>query len=219
MPRKPQDAVTVNPTSRLAQLAGSQPPLMPGESADAYQAGLQSLMEELGAQTELQRYLAQKMFDCVWMVRGYDRAIQGVILNMLLEIVDSRLPGRLDDGTDPRALILAGRWEDEGLLAALRRIRHTPQTLHAEALSRVRTKLLHLEQLVAIRSKSYHQLHASFEALVSRPVIQQRLRMQNALLARDLDAISATDAIDGPAPSGAGRRSVRAPKRSLGQGA
>ena len=66
---------------------------------------------------------------------------------------------------------------------------HTAQSLHALATTRSRDKLLNLEQLSAIRTKTLNQLQASYEALVSRPVLQERLKLQNQLMARDLNAI------------------------------
>jgi len=43
--------------------------VMPGESVEAYQSGLLATVEELGADTPLQVYLAEKIFQCLWWMR------------------------------------------------------------------------------------------------------------------------------------------------------
>ena len=67
---------------------------------------------------------------------------------------------------------------------------HTVKSLHALATTRCRDKLLNLEHLSAVRTKTLlHQLQTSYEALVSRPILQERLKLQNQLMVRDLGAI------------------------------
>ena len=46
-----------------------------------------------------------------------------------------------------------------------------------------------LDALTALRVKALAQLQQSYEALVNRSVMQERLKMQNELLKRDLQAI------------------------------
>ena len=41
------------------------PTILPGESADLYQASLDTLIEELGARSVLQGYLAEKIHECL----------------------------------------------------------------------------------------------------------------------------------------------------------
>ena len=47
-------------------------PILPGESADLYQASLDTLIEELGARSVLQVYLAEKIHECLWWMRRYE---------------------------------------------------------------------------------------------------------------------------------------------------
>ena len=46
------------------------PMLLHGQSVDQYAQGVQALIKELGASTHMQRYLAQKIFDCVWEINS-----------------------------------------------------------------------------------------------------------------------------------------------------
>jgi GTP cyclohydrolase I len=46
-----------------------------------------------------------------------------------------------------------------------------------------------IDVLIALRVKALGQLQQSYEALVNRSVLQERLKLQNELLKRDLQAI------------------------------
>ena len=45
---------------------------MPGESEVVYRAGLLDTINELGAKTQLQTYIAEKIFQCMWSMRRYE---------------------------------------------------------------------------------------------------------------------------------------------------
>ena len=66
---------------------------------------------------------------------------------------------------------------------------HTPQSLAAKASSNAREEIQKLDALIALRVKALGQLQQSYEALVNRSVMQERLKLQNELLKRDLQAI------------------------------
>ncbi len=48
---------------------------------------------------------------------------------------------------------------------------------------------MQLDQSIALKSSTLVQLQKSYEALVNRCVMQERLKLQNELLKRDLKAI------------------------------
>lgn len=48
----------------IMQILGSMP-VLPGESQEVYQLGLVSTIQELGATTPLQIYLAEKIYECL----------------------------------------------------------------------------------------------------------------------------------------------------------
>jgi len=47
-------------------------PILPGESAEQYQQSLDALIEELGAKSVLQVYLAEKIHECLWWIHRYE---------------------------------------------------------------------------------------------------------------------------------------------------
>jgi len=171
----------------LSDFTPSASPVLPGQSAEQYQTGLQSLVSELQAQTPMQVYLAQKMFDCIWWLRTYDLAKHSAIAEEMITIL------KLDaDEKEDWSVMQCLRnldWNHALVSEAADQWGHTVQSLHALATTRSRDKLLNLEQLSAIRTKTLHQLQTSYEALVSRPILQERLKLQNQLMARDLGAI------------------------------
>ena len=66
---------------------------------------------------------------------------------------------------------------------------HTPESLMARAVESSRDEIQKIDQLIALRVKTLGQLQQSYEALVNRSVMQERLKLQHELLKRDLHAI------------------------------
>lgn len=58
-----QKSVTQN--TEISKLLGAKP-VLPGENAQEFAAGLAALIAELDAKTVLQIYLAEKIYDCLW---------------------------------------------------------------------------------------------------------------------------------------------------------
>ena len=50
-------------------------------------------------------------------------------------------------------------------------------------------ELMQLDQLIALKANTLSGIQKSYEALVARSVMQERLKLQNELLKRDLQAI------------------------------
>ena len=66
---------------------------------------------------------------------------------------------------------------------------HTAGSLLEYAMDRQKQELIELDQSIALKAATLLQLQKSFEALVNRSVLQERLKLQNELLKRDLLAI------------------------------
>jgi hypothetical protein len=66
---------------------------------------------------------------------------------------------------------------------------HTAGSLLEHAMDRQKEELIELDQSIALKAATLLQLQKSFEALVNRSVLQERLKLQNHLLKRDLMAI------------------------------
>lgn len=78
-----------NIASKVSKAAGVIWNILPGESSEFYQSGLQSTLNELGAKTELQIYLAEKIFQCLWWIRRYETQKHSSIIDaMANEITD-----------------------------------------------------------------------------------------------------------------------------------
>jgi hypothetical protein len=171
----------------LSDYTASASPVMPGQSQEQYQDGLQSLITELNADTPMQVSLAQKMFDCMWWLRSYDLANHSAIAEAMISIL--KLDADEEEDWPVVQCLRSLDWNNVLIAEVALKSGHTAQSLHALATTRCRDKLLNLEQLSAIRTKTLHQLQTSYEALVSRPILQERLKLQNQLMIRDLGAI------------------------------
>lgn len=190
---KPSSSRVRSIEAALSDFTASASPVLPGQSPEQYQTGLQALLSELQAQTPMQVYLAQKMFDCMWWLRTYDMAQHCAIAESMISILEIETPGQIDGPV--LQCLRSLDWNNALVAKAAQQSGYTVVSLHALATNRIRDELLNLEQLTAIRSKTLSQLQASYEALVSRPILQERLKLQNQLMARDLDAIELPGAV------------------------
>ena len=175
------------PTSQISNIFGPIR-LLPAESADVYRAGLLGTIKELGATTHLQTYLAEKIFQCLWWMRRYEIQKQACIFNEMV-----RLASRFNMAESTKVAMVqklqAHLWDDKELKNLIQGAGHTAEGLTAKAMSGVREEIQKLDTLIALRVKTLGQLQQSYEALVNRSVMQERLKLQNDLLKRDLQAI------------------------------
>jgi hypothetical protein len=81
------------------------------------------------------------------------------------------------------------QWEHPLLHSALEKKNLTPETLLQRALHSRRGYLEQLEAAIALKVKTLSALQAAYEALANRRVNAERLRLQNELVRRDLEAI------------------------------
>ncbi len=66
---------------------------------------------------------------------------------------------------------------------------YASESLSAKAMTKAREEIQKLDAFIAPRVKALGQLQQSYEALLNRSVMQERLKLQNELLKRDLQAI------------------------------
>ena len=176
-------------TSSISELVGARPTLLPGQSVDQYAQGVQALIKELGASTHMQRYLAQKVFDCVWELNSYEIAKRGIVANLMVQQLLGRKAEWGDTWEETVRAIFSGEWDNADVVRCLADNGYTPESLYAECVGYKQEPLRHLEQLTAVRTKTMLQLQAAFEALVNRPILLERLRTQNELMRRELKTI------------------------------
>ena len=162
--------------------------VMPGESVEAYQSGLLATVEELGADTPLQVYLAEKIFQCLWWMRRYETQKRSSIIACMADELKGYSTSK-DERLAIFKLLQASLWDEPPLKKRIESSGHTPESLLEHAMSGVQDDIQKLDQLIALRVKTLMQLQQSYEALVNRSVLQERLKLQNDLLRRDLQAI------------------------------
>ena len=174
-------------SSQIGKVAGSSI-LLPGESGEKYQLGFRATVEELGAETPLQIYLAEKIFQCLWWMRRYETQKRSSIIACMADELKGYSTSK-DERLAIFKLLHASLWAEPQLKNRIESLGHTPVSLLEHAMSRVQDQIQKLDQLIALRAKTLMQLQQSYEALVNRSVLQERLKLQNDLLKRDLQAI------------------------------
>jgi hypothetical protein len=180
-------AKAVKGPSQVSNAVGAYQ-ILPGESAQKYHHGLASTIEELGAKTMMQIYIAEKIFQCIWWMRRYEtQKRSSIIKEMAKALVE--YTNVHDQKREVTALLHAGQWGDEAIETLIKLKGHTPQSLLELAMDRKKEDLMQLDQSIALKSSTLVQLQKSYEALVNRCVMQERLKLQNELLKRDLKAI------------------------------
>ena len=173
--------------SQISQIFGPIK-LLPGESEAAYRAGLAGTINELGASTHLQIYLAEKIFQCLWWVRRYEFQKQATIVNSMVDLLTTYATPKSQTNALTHNL-QAQLWNDPKMKQVIEAGGYTPESLSARAMTKAREEIQKLDALISLRVKALGQLQQSYEALVNRSVMQERLKLQNELLMRDLQAI------------------------------
>jgi hypothetical protein len=207
-----QPASQSQATSQISQIF-SPIKLLPGESEAVYRAGLAGTINELGASTHLQIYLAEKIFQCLWWMRRYELQKQAAIVNAMVDLLTKWDTPKTQHHAITHNL-QAQLWSEPQMTKIIEAHGHTPQSLAAKASSNARDEIQKLDALIALRVKSLGQLQQSYEALVNRSVMQERLKLQNELLKRDLQAIDvkAVEQIDSEEGKARGQRKAKSGK-------
>jgi hypothetical protein len=176
------------PTSHVSKAAGGTFPLLPGESSTLYEQGYEGALKELGATTELQIFLVEKIFQCIWWMRRYETQKRSAILaGMVRELTN--YTATADQKNAIRQLIFGEMWDEDVTQNLFKKSGHTTESLLEAAMSNRKDELNKLDQQIALRTKTLMQLQQSYEALVNRSILNERLKQQNALIKRDLQAI------------------------------
>ncbi len=191
MTKKANEREQVVPISQISQLIGATSPMLPGEPVDAYKAGLQATIVELGAVTPLQIYLAEKIFDCLWWIRRYESLKRASIVRAMASmLIPNRLETRLSTGTAHiTQALLDNKLNDPVLVKAMEQYNYTLEILTQEAMAARREQLSKVDEQIALRIKTLGGLQSSYETLVNRRIHIERLQLQNELLRRDLEAV------------------------------
>ena len=180
-------AATKQAASKISQIVGGNF-ILPGENAQQFHQAYAAALVELGAQTQLQIYLAEQIFHSMWWIRRYELQKRASLISEMVKIL--RSPGLSElPGLDLTELLEAGRWDDPAVRNEIKSKGFTAQSLLQRAGVRQQEELMRLDQSIALKAHTLAQLQKSYEALVNRSVMQERLKLQNDLLKRDLLAI------------------------------
>ena len=162
----PQDPSSAKqPASKVSQAAGARWPILPGESAEAYEKGLASTIEELEAKTQLQVYLAEKIFQCIWWLRRYETQKRSTLVAGMADAL-THYTSPVEIKLSIQVLINAGNWNDPALRKVIDAKGYAPASLMQKAMDDKFQELNRLDQQIALRIKTLGQLQQSYEALV-----------------------------------------------------
>ena len=166
--------------------------VLPGESAENYYQGLVSTIEELGAKTLMQTFLAEKILMCQWSIKRYEVQKRACLIAEMVKALEDDYLKTKDDRRAFTTHLEAGVWDTPAMEQRLKSKGFTPQSLTQRAFEGCMDEVIRYEQLIAVAMQSMMGFQKSYEALVNRSVMQERLKLQNELLKRDLQAIDVT---------------------------
>ena len=179
------NSIAVAAAPSISRLLGVVP-ILPGESADLYQASLDTLIEELGARSVLQVYLAEKIHECLWWMRRYEVQKRATVSAEMASELNSAFPPNSLAGEAQIRNSLLDNKVDAGIEDALINRGHTIESLRQEAMTAKRMRLVELDQQIALQTKILAGLQASYEVAYNRKTNVERMQLQNALLRRTL---------------------------------
>ncbi len=169
-------------SSPIKQILGSTP-VLPGESQEVYQQGLLSTIQELGASTPLQIYLAEKIYECLWWMRRYENQKRATLINTMAGILET---DKYASGvSDLKAWVMEALYSnriDDDFNELLGEHNLTMETLTQKAMASSRPVFESLDQMIALNAKTLAGFQASYEVVVNRKVNAERMRLQNALM-------------------------------------
>lgn len=202
-PNKPDNqSLTELPAApSIGELLGVTP-ILPGESEASYTAGLNAVIEELGAKTTLQVYIAEKIHDCLWWIRRYeDQKRITIIAEMARHIKDLPYGDLTQAEIDVREALLEDNI-DSKVKQAFGKRGHSIESVRQLAQSKRSGEIMQLDQQIALQVKILASFQGSYEVAFNRKLNVERLRMQNELMRRDLSALDmpTTPAIEGDSP-------------------
>lgn len=195
MAQKPKEQEMLPKT--ISEVLGIDP-LLPGEPTAEYQQGLQELITELGAQSILQVYLAEKIYDCLWWIRRYEEQKRATIIAQMAKEVETDFSFDLTQDQIYLRESMLGNEIDDRTHNIAHKVKHSIASLRQEAMFKMRVPLQQLDQQIALQSKILAGLQASYEVAFNRKHHVVRLELQNALLRRDLAAIEGEVVSDKP---------------------
>lgn len=189
-----------NKSSRKSLVATQHPiakvlgitPVLPGESEAEYQNGLMATVAELGATSPMQIYLAEKIYECMWWMRRYESQKRMTLIRfMAAELESNNFISGISELEARVMETLQSNQFDKDFANLLAEQNYSLESLIQKAMDTCRDRFEKLDEMIALKAKTLAGFQGSYEVLVNRKVNAERMRLQNALLERDLNAIEA----------------------------
>ncbi|RTY33696.1 hypothetical protein EKD00_09195 [Chlorobium phaeovibrioides] len=178
----------------LSSLLGMVPTL-PGESQEQYRLSLDALLEELGATTVLQVYLAEKIHDCLWWIHRYSAQKRITLIAEMAALADGS-HYLISDRQEHIRTALLSQTTDKKTTATMKAKGHTLESMQQEAMAKQLPAIVQLDQQIALQNKILAGFQRSYELAFNRKLYVERMELQNELLRRDAGSIR----VQGEAP-------------------
>jgi sulfur transfer complex TusBCD TusB component (DsrH family) len=150
---------------------------------------LAATLRELGANTPLQIYLAEKIFDCLWWMRRYEEQKRLTLVRSMCDQLDPQSSDAMTPLKDALFAALAGNKVSSQLRQMMGAKSYTLESLQQQAFEKCVHRIVQLDELIALKTKTLAGFQTSYEVLVNRTILRERLQLQTALLRRDMAAI------------------------------
>ena len=163
--------------------------VVPGESGNRYYLGLASTIETLGAKTQMEVYLAEKIFVCIWSMNRYEAQKRASLITEMVKALQDGFFEKSDTKLALTQLLEAGMWDEPALKKVMQNKGFTESSLTQRAMERRMEEIIQLDEAIAVKAHTLKALQKSYESFACRSILQERLKLQNELLKRDLQAI------------------------------
>lgn len=166
--------------SSISSIFGS--PVLPGESEQDYLCGLKAVHEELGCETLIQRYLAEKVYECLWWLSRYEQQKRHYILCGMLEVLRGAVTSDHREWFQRKfqRLLVAG--DSSKLDRFLEKYDLTLAGLQSKAMGNKCSLLLQIDQQVALVTKTISGFQSISQRIASMPLIRERLVLSNTVM-------------------------------------
>lgn len=176
--------------SSVLEIVGSTP-LLPGESVEKYAQARALIIDELGAKTVLQVYLADKILECFWWMSRYEEQKRLLIANAMVDRLSGFSVSVMDDGPRVALLDLVLNHSDAPeFQTLLKRKKLSMDILREKAMSVNREALLHFDRLIALQAKYLEGFQRSYEHVTHRRLHAEQLALSIELLRWDVQALA-----------------------------
>ena len=112
--------------------------------------------------------------------------------SLIAEMVSALKDGYLEKSDTKLALtqlLEDGRWDEPALKKVMQHKGFTESSLTQRAMERRMKEIIQLDEAIAVKAHTLKAMQKSYEAFACRSILQERLKLQNELLKRDLQAI------------------------------